>query len=151
MAWTPPCGLQIRVYTEAEALNLDEYLWTHPVCSSSRHRICYAACADSMTLFQRGAEHHVHVLYPNCAGHTRITCPQSVPMTHCPGSLRLSNRALYKHVCISWASSHWVREDDLCPNRHCVGDHFNYYSSMARRSVGQLCGAGGGDCVAMWQ
>lgn len=97
-----------------------------------------------------GWKHYSHVclrslLFPNCLGCTHITPTsdglQSIPMTHYTASPCLLPKQLWRsRPCVSFTGQLTLGQYMIPPKKHHVGEHFNYYSSMARRTVGQLWG-----------
>lgn len=93
------------------------------------------------------------LLFPNCLSYAHIILmadvPQSISMSHYTGSLCLSpKQSLRFRACVCFTGQLTLGQYMILPNKPHVGEHCNYYSSMAQRTVGQLWGTTG--YVAMW-
>lgn len=80
---------------------------------------------------------------PNCLGYAHIILmsdgPQSIPMSHCTGSLRLLPKQLWRfRACVYFMGQLTLGQYMILPNKHHAGEHCDSYSSMAQRTVGQL-------------
>lgn len=133
---------------------------TKTKCLSSQYTVCDITGTESRTLCWCGKALLPHPLeaymvFPNCLDCALIILisdsPQSIPMTHCSGSLCLLPKQLWSfRACVYFTGQLTLNQYMIFLNKHYFGEHCNcnYCSSMAHCTVGQLWGTRG--YKAMW-
>lgn len=124
------------------------YLWLLPYARlHSRRSVILPALTAGLCV--DGVEHFfLCSAPPNCLGLALIILLsdglQCLPMTHCTGWLCL----LPKHLslfraCVYFTGQLTLGQCMILLNKHYVGEHCYDFSSIARRTVGQLWGTRG--------